>query len=124
MPSVLTSAPFTKTTLTYTVQGAATGTDANGNPTFATTTGTISAFVSPDKARQLRMEPGVDNVLIPVKVELDDPLTLPAGVGLGSVLTLTWAGRLSKLRITSVAPNDLASVVDFGVFLLGEITPA
>lgn len=123
MPSVLTNAPFTKTTLTYTVQGAASGTDANGNPTFATTTGTISAFVSPDKARQLRMEPGADKQLIPVRVELDDPLTLPTGVGLGSVLTLTWAGRASKLRITSVAPNDLVGV-DFGTFLLGEITRA
>lgn len=123
MPSVLTDAPFEKTTLTYTVQGAQSGTDANGNPTFATTTGTMSAFVSPDRARQLRQAPGVDSQLIPVTVELDDPLTLPTGVGLGSVLTLTWAGRASKLRITSVSPNDLTGV-DFGTFLLGEITPA
>ena len=120
MPSVLTAAPFTKYTLTYTVQGAADTVDEFGNPTFTTTTGTVSAFLSPDKTTALQRLPGADVNAVQVKGELDDPLTFPAGVGVGSVLTVTYAGKASTLTLTLVMPNDLTGV-DFGTFFLGDL---
>ena len=120
MPSVLTNAPFVKTTLTYSVQGAATGVDAFGNPVFGTTTGTLSAFVAPSKSAALQRLPGADVNQVAVVGELDDPLTFPAGVGVGSVLTLTYAGKASQLTLTLVMPNDLVGV-DFGTYFQGDL---
>ena len=121
MPSVLTAAPFTKYTLTYTVQSTTPGAvDEFGNPTFTTTTGTLSAFLSPDKSAALQRLPGADVNAVQVKGELDDPLTFPAGVGVGSVLTVTYAGKASTLTLTLVMPNDLTGV-DFGTFFLGDL---
>jgi hypothetical protein len=125
MASVLTDAPFTKFTLTYTAQTVTPGAaDAFGNPTFTTTTGTVSAFLAPIVARGgiggLVRLPGADVNIVPVKGELDSPLTFPAGVGVGSVLTLTYAGKASTLTLTLVAPNDLVGV-DFGTFFLGDL---
>lgn len=120
MASVLTNAPFTKTTLTYTVQGTVGAADAFGNPTFTTTTGTVSAFLSPNKVAALQRLPGADVNIVPVKGELDSPLAFPAGVGVGSVLTLTYAGKASTLTLTLVMPNDLEGV-DFGSFFQGDM---
>lgn len=120
MPSVLTDAPFAKTTLTYTVQGAASGTDAFGNPTFTTTTGTLSVFLAPSKSAALQRLPGADVNAMTVVGELDDPLTFPAGVSVGSVLDVTYAGLPSKLTLTLVMPNDLVGV-DFGTYFQGDL---
>ena len=120
MASVLTDAPFAKTTLTYTVLGAPGAADAFGNPTFTTTTGTLSAFVSPAKAPALQRLPGADVNATTVVGELDDPLTFPAGVGVGSVLTLTYAGKASTLTLTLVMPNDLVGVA-FGAYFQGDL---
>lgn len=120
MPSVLTDAPFTKTTLTYTVQGVAGPVDEFGNPTFTTTTGTVVAFVTPDKSAALQRLPGSDVNATTMRGELDDPLTFPAGVGVGSVLTLSYAGKASTLTLTLVMPNDLEGVA-FGTFFLGDL---
>jgi hypothetical protein len=120
MPSVLTNAPFTKTTLTYSVQGVAGAPDAFGNPTFVTTTGTLVAFVSPSKTAALQRLPGADVNAVPMRGELDDPLTFPAGVGVGSVLTLTYAGKPSTLTLTLVMPNDLVGVA-FGTYFQGDL---
>lgn len=124
MPSILATAPFTQATLTYEAPGLTPGPpDEYGNPTWPPITGTLSAFVTPDRAKQLQLLPGADAVMIPVKVELVDPLTLPANVGLGSTLSLTWEGAAMVITITSVTPNDLVGV-DFGTFLLGEMRSA
>jgi hypothetical protein len=120
MPSVLTAAPFTKTTLTYSVLGAPGAADAFGNPTFVTTTGTVVAFIAPNKTAALQRLPGADENVVPIKGELDDPLVFPAGVGVGSRLTLTYAGRASVLTLTLVAPNDLVGV-SFGTFFQGDL---
>jgi len=124
MASVLTTAPFARYTLTYSAPGSAPGTpDGFGNPTYPPVTGTLTAFVAPDKARQLHLQPGADSELAPVKVELVKPLTLPAGVGTGSTLTLTYNGVECTVLVTSVIPNDLTGV-PFGTLLLGELRPA
>lgn len=120
MPSVLTGAPFQKTTLTYSIQGAVTGTDQFGNPVFGTTTGTLSVFLAPSKSAALQRLPGADVNQVAVVGELDDPLTFPAGVGVGSVLTLTYAGKASELTLTLVVPNDLVGV-DFGTYFQGDL---
>lgn len=114
MASVLSAAPFTKHQLGYRAPTATAG---------AYATGTVTAFVSVDKARQLQLLPGADAELTPVKVELVSPLTLPAGVGQGSTLTLTWEGVASQVLVTAVVPNDLVGVA-FGALLLGELRPA
>lgn len=122
--SLLADAPFIKTTLTARVETGQWVTDPDtGNPVPETSDVTLTAFVSPDKARQLLMQPGADARLIPVRVELVKPLTLPAGVGLGSVIDLTWNGVPSKLTITGITPNDLVGVA-LGTVFDGEVTPA
>jgi hypothetical protein len=120
MPSVLTDAPFVKTTLTYTLQGAAGSPDAFGNPTYATSTGTVSAFVSAAKIDALQRLEGADAQIVRAQGELDNPLTFPAGVGVGSVLTLTYAGRACTLTLTNVIPNDIVGV-RFGTFFQGDL---
>lgn len=123
MSSVLTNAPFTKTTLTYTLTGALTGTDANGNPTYGTTTGTVDAFLAPYKAEQLQRTPGADATSFKARGELDSPLTFPTGVKIGSVLTCSYAGDAYDVTITAIIPNDL-TVVDFGTYFEAEMRPS
>lgn len=122
MSSVLTDAPFRKTTLVAQLEGAQTGTDTNGNPTFATSTANLVGFVAPDKTAQLVRRDGADPHMTPVKVELDSPLVPPAGVGVGSVLLLDFQGRPSRMRVTGVIEPDIIGVA-FGTLLLGEVTP-
>ncbi len=112
--SLLSAAPFVKHQLGYRAPTATAG---------VYTTGTLVAFVSVDKARQLQLLPGADAELTPVKVELVSPLALPVGVGQGSTLTLTWEGVPSQVLVTAVVPNDLVGV-EFGALLLGELRPA
>lgn len=112
--SLLATAPFRKHQLAYEAPAA----DPN-NPAR----GTVTAFVSVDQQRQLHHQPGADAEVTPVKVELVKPLTLPAGVGQGSTLTLTWEGVASTVLITAVVPNDLVGVA-FGALLLGELRRA
>lgn len=112
--SLLAGAPFEQHTLTYSQPTA--------NPN-APATGTVTAFIAPDRARQLQLLPGADEELIPVTCELVTPLVFPTGVGLGSVLTLTWAGVACTLKITSITPNDLVGV-PFGTAFLGEVRRA
>jgi hypothetical protein len=120
VPSVLTGAPFVKTTLTYTIQVVATGVDSLGNPTFSTSTGTLVAFVTPSKAAALQRLPGADVNVVVMKGELDDPLVFPASIGVGSVLSLTYAGQASELTLTLVTPNDLIGV-EFGTYFQGDL---
>ena len=120
MPSVLTGAPFVKTTLTYTTQAAVTGVDSLGNPTFSTSTGTLVAFVTPSKAAALQRLPGADVNVVAMKGELDDPLVFPASIGVGSVLSLTYAGQASELTLTLVMPNDVIGVA-FGTYFQGDL---
>ena len=125
MPSVLTGAPFVKTTLTYTTQAAVTGVDSLGNPTFSTSTGTLVAFVGAIRTTSiggvmLQRLPGADVNVVAMKGELDDPLVFPASIGVGSVLSLTYAGQASELTLTLVMPNDLIGVA-FGTYLQGDL---
>lgn len=120
MTSVLAGTPFERHALTYSVRGAQSGTDALGNPTYSITTGTLIAFVTPQKRPHLHRQPGSDPNMTPVKAELVQPLDLPAGVGVGSRLTLTWEGQPATITITAVIPNDLPTVA-FGTYMEGEL---
>ena len=119
MASVLAGAPFERFTLTYSVPGASSGTDAFGNPTTSTTTGTVTAFIGP-VSDALQYLPGSDASVMRVKGELVSPLAFPASVGVGSVLTLTFNGRASTLTLTRVFPNDLIGVA-FGASFTGDV---
>ena len=122
--SVIADAPFTHTTLTYSAPGVEPGApDEWGNPTFPPTTGTVRAIVAPDRAAQLRRLEGADQTLVMVRGELVDPLVFPANVGVGSVLTLTWAGQAMRLTLTGVTPNDIVGV-NFGAAFAGEMIPS
>lgn len=120
MPSLLADAPFAQTTLTYTVEGMAGPPDEYGNPTYTTTSGTVKALFAPYRFDQLRFRPGSDPKVIAGRGELIAPLTFPAGVGIGSVLTCTFAGRSCSLTITNIIPNDLVGV-DFGAYFAGDM---
>ena len=122
MTSVLAAAPFVQTTLTYSAESGGTTTDEYGNPVPEVTTGTLAALLAPDRQAQLHRLEGADAQLVMMRGELLDPLTFPTGVGVGSVLTLTWGGQASKLTITAVIPNDLVGVA-FGTAFTGEMTP-
>ena len=122
MASVLEAAPFTQTTLTYNAPTGAWTTDENGNQVPATTTGTLKALFAPFTTDQLRVLPGADAQVVAGRGELVDPLVFPDGVGVGSVLSLEWAGRDCELVITNVIPNDIPSV-EFGTYFAGDIKP-
>jgi hypothetical protein len=122
MPSVLADAPFTTVTLTYSAPTGEWTVDGNGNAIPAVTTGTLEALFAPYRFDQLRLLPGADAQVVAGRGELVDPMTFPEGVGVGSVLTLEWAGRDCELVITNVIPNDIPSV-DFGTYFAGDIRP-
>lgn len=111
--SLLVDAPFTRTTLTY--QGAGSwGTGDDGQPILVPgAPKKLTALIAPSRADQLRYLPGADVELVVGRGELIDPLTLPAEVAVGTVLTCTYAGRVYELTITNVIVNDLVGV-DFG----------
>lgn len=122
--SVIAGAPFQHTTLTFSAPGTTPGPpDEWGNPTWSPITGTLRAIVAPDRAAQLRRLEGADQTLVMVKGELIEPLTFPANVGIGSVLTLTWAGQAMKLTLTGITPNDIIGVA-FGTAFTGEMIPS
>ena len=124
MPSVLADAPFLHYTLTYRIPSATqTGTDRGGNPVFAPTEGTVTALLLPLTTLanpMLQTREGADTQGLLVKGELIDPLAFPAGVGLGSELDVTYAGKAGVLTILSIMPNDLEGV-DFGDAFEGRI---
>lgn len=120
MPSLLVDAPFEQLTLTYQTEGTP-GTDGYGNPIINPgTPGTLTVLFAPFKATQLERQDGVDPKLMPGRGELIDPLTLPAGVGIGTELTCTYAGYSCTATITTVIPNDLTGV-DFGTYFEADL---
>lgn len=124
MASPLIDAPFEQTVLIYSVQSSTpTGTDEFGNPTYDTTTGTLKALLAPFKADQLSQVPGADIPNVPVKGELLEPTSFPAGVQVGSELTLNYGGRSWTLKLTSIIVNDLIGV-DFGSYFEGVLSGA
>lgn len=120
MASLLANAPFEQTTLTYQAPDGTTTTDAYGNPVPGSTSGTLKALLAPFKADQLQRLEGADVTTIRVRGELIDPLAFPSGVGVGSQLTLTYAGKSWTLTLTSIIPNDLPGVA-FGSYFEGDM---
>lgn len=121
MPSLLAGAPFVQTTLTARVPVSGQWeTDANGNDAPKTTQITLKALFAPYRFDQLRFRPGADPKIVAGRGELIDPLTFPSGVGVGSRLSLTWAGQTGELLITNIIPNDLAGI-EFGTYFAGDI---
>lgn len=123
MPSVLTDAPFTKTTLTYSVATGEWETDENGNQVPKTTSGTLSVIFAPYRFDQLRFRPGADPQVVPGRGELIDPFAFPEGVTVGATMTCTYAGRDWNLKLTNIIPNDIPDV-EFGSFFTADMTPA
>jgi hypothetical protein len=117
--SVFKDAPFAEHTLTYQVGGAQTGTDEYGNPVFGSSTGTLKVLMAPDHQAQLQRQPGADARLIVMKGELKAPLAFPAGVGLGTVFSVSYAGKPGKLTLTAIKENDLIGV-PFGAGFSGD----
>lgn len=114
--SVIADAPFTHTTLTYSAPGTTPGQpDEYGNPTWSHTTGTVKALIAPYRFDQLRYLEGADTELIRGRGELIDPVAFPTGVGVGSKLTLTYAGQSYELTVLNVIENDLPGV-SFGAY--------
>lgn len=106
MASVLSAAPFVKHQLSYRAPTATAG---------VYTTGTVTAFVSPYRFDHFRNLPGADTELIRGRGELVSPLSFPAGVGVGSELTLTYSGQAYVLTILTIIENDLVGV-PFGAY--------
>lgn len=115
--SVLADAPFKQIPLTGQVPGSGWIDDpVTGNPIPAPgETVTLMAFVAPYRFDQLRLLPGADTELIRGRGELVQPLEFPTGIGVGSVLKLTYAGQAYDLTITTLIENDLP-VVAFGTY--------
>ena len=120
MASLLANTPFEQTTLTYSAPDGSTSTDAYGNPVPGTTSGTVKVLFAPYKFDQLRPQPGADPKVIGGRGELVNPLSFPAGIGVGSELLCTFAGEACTLKITSIIPNDLPSVA-FGDFFQADL---
>lgn len=114
MPSVLANAPFEQTTLTAQVQtGTAPGEYGNPEPVYDDVE--LAAVLAPFKATQLERLEGADANAFRARGELVDPLDFPSGVRVGSVLTVSFAGRSYEATLTNVIPNDLKGVA-FGAY--------
>lgn len=120
--SVFADAPFAQHVLTCKVPTGEWGEDDRGNPVPIDGEVQVTASVAPFKATQLQRQPGADAKLSTVRGSLIEPLTFPAGVAVGSVLTLDWLGKPHKLTITNLIPNALPKV-RFGTYFEGELTP-
>lgn len=123
MASVLADAPFQQHTITYHGATAWETDPETGNKVPITKAHTVTATVSVDRsrARQLQAQEGADLELIPVKIELITPLTLPTSHQVGSELHLKWLGENMVATITGIIPNDLIGV-DFGQVILADLT--
>lgn len=110
MPSV-----FDGISRSYTLTRAATtaGTDAYGNPIPGVAEQSFRASLTSRAARagralvELYGGDGVDDILFG---ECLDPVTLPAGVGVGWECPLTWGGQSGTLRIVSVLQDPFTFV--------------
>ena len=79
--------PFSNALLTFTVPGVGSTTDAMGNPVPVSTTVVYKALLRPDLRKNLEPLPGLDQDQLLLRGWLVDPLTLPDGVGAGTVVT-------------------------------------
>ena len=93
---------------TYTVATGGTTVDEYGNAIPETTTATLRVSFRPYAFSSLRYQLGTDAKVMPGRAACVNPSALPAGLGVGSVLTMPWNGQAGQLTITSVVKASLA----------------
>lgn len=110
-------------TLTYR-QTTGTTTNAYGDVVPSESTGSLVASFKPSQSQHLLYQVGADAEVIPGRFRCLDPAALPTGLGVGSVLDMTWNGQGGKVTITNVIRKSLAVLDDtLGQEFLGEWVP-
>jgi len=102
---------FTEHTLTYDVQGAQSGTDAYGNPTYTTTQATATVLLEVSNSAALAQRYGADAVTIMFTGTAIDPAVLPDAIQPGREFSVSWRGKAGTLTILQVDVDPL-SVLD------------
>lgn len=120
----MADAPFKQHTLTHSAPTGWAVDPETGNhvPTIEQHTITATVSVDRDRANQLHAQPGADKNLIPIKIELINPVSLPSTLTLGSTLQINWLNTAMVATIVGVIPNDVEGV-NFGAVILAELTP-
>ena len=103
---------FREFTLTYKTPTGGTTTDAYGNPQPETEDATLTITFEASQAPQLIFQPGSDPKTVRGRGTCINPVTLPASVGPGSELVMTWNGHAGTLRILQVALDPLEVLDD------------
>lgn len=115
---------FREYSCTWSKETGGTTVDADGNTVPKTTPETLAITFEAITSPQLVFQPGVDPKTVRGKGACITPSALPAGLGVGSELAMTWRGRAGKLRITQVSVDPL-EVLDtvLGTEFLAEWRP-
>ena len=101
---------FEEVTLTYEVQGEASGTDDYGNPVFGATTHTLQAVLEVTNSRALTERFGADALTLVFDGTLTKPAVMPNDVKPGASFALTWRGQEGTLKLEQVRPRKLRDV--------------
>lgn len=101
------SGVFREYTLTYEV-ASGTSMDADGNPIETTTNATLIINFEPTSAPQIIFREGADPKVVRGTAYCVNPSELPATLGPGSTLTMTFEGRPGTLTILSTLVDPLA----------------
>ncbi len=110
-------------TATYSVTTGTT-TNAYGDVVPSETTGSLDLSFKPSQSQHLQYMTGADAEVIPGRFRCLDPALLPTGLGVGSVMDMTWNGQAGQITVTNVIRKSLA-VLDEGLGqeFLGEWRP-
>jgi hypothetical protein len=101
-----------------------TTTNAYGDVVPNETTGSLVLSFKPYAFGSLRYRQGADMEVVPGRFRCLDPALLPTGLGVGSVMDVTWNGQAGQITVTNVIRKSLA-VLDEGLGqeFLGEWRP-
>lgn len=107
MPRAATAGVFREFVLKYHVPGAQDGTDAFGNPTFATEERQQVVTFDAYLFAQLRRQPGIDPKEVVGTGRAVDPAVFPPEVTIGTAFEMEWGGVKGTLTITNIQKDAL-----------------
>lgn len=110
-------------TCTYRVTSGTT-TNAFGDVIPDTTSGSLVVLFQPSASTHLQSRVGADIEFVPGTFRCINPSTLPTGLGVGSVMDMTWNGQSGQVTIVTVLRKGLGILDEtLGQEFLGEWRP-
>lgn len=110
---------------TYRVETGEIGEDEHGNPIPKVEDRTLTITFKATSNPQVVFQPGADPKLVRGKGTCVKPAVLPAQLGPGSEVTMTWRGKAGRLRIVTIVEDELEVLDDvLGTEFIGEWMPS